>query len=546
MPLPRCRGRGDDDTEERFLPLTGTGMSVAAAARGARNALALGDAEAPTLVLDHVTKRFGGVIATNDLSLRVDPGEAVGIIGPNGAGKSTLLRLIAGVLAPTAGTIRLGETRIDRLPPHLVNRHGVGLANQIPRPFPALSVEENLEVAATSHRRGGARPDRGVVGDVLEACQLASLARVSAGSLGLLDLKRLELARVLATGAKVVLLDEVAAGLVGDELTAAIELIRSVHASGRSLLVVEHVQRVIHELVSRVVVVDWGEVIAEGTPAEIAANQRVRDVYLGRPVDEAAPMSAAASATRVPVDRPSLLEIEGLTAGYGSLVALEDVSLTIGEGEIVTVLGANGAGKSTLAKAISGHVSARSGRIIWRKAPVTSLPAHERARLGIAHSPEGRRIFPDHTVRENLLLGAARRAGRTQRSDRLDWVLGVLPALQPLSKRRAGMLSGGEQQMLAIGRALMAEPSLLICDELSLGLAPAIIDSLYETLVEVRRGGIALLLIEQNTHRSLAVSGRAYVLHRGRVTYAGAPEPLLDEEFLAERYFAQSTTTAER
>lgn len=500
--------------------------------------------ESPSLVLEHVTKRFGGVVANDDLSLRLEPGEALGVIGPNGAGKSTLLRLISGLHAPSAGSIILGTTRIDGLRPDVVNRHGIGLANQIPKPFPALSVAENVQVAATSHRRNGSTHTRVSVDDVLEVCQLGARAGARAGSLGLLDLKRLELARVLATGATVLLLDEVAAGLVGDELTAAIELVRSIHRSGRSMIIVEHVQRVIQEIVGRVVVLDWGKLIAEGTPAAVAADERVRDVYLGRRAEREAAATSSARSDRAEgesadgdSDRAALLEVEDLSAGYGSLIALERVDLRIGEGEVVSVLGANGAGKSTLAKVVSGHVSARRGRLLWRSQQVTALPAYKRARLGIAHSPEGRRIFPDHTVRENLLLGAARSASRAHRAERLEWVLEVFPALRQLCARRAGLLSGGEQQMLAIGRALMAEPSLLICDELSLGLAPAIVDTLYDTLVEVRASGIALLLIEQNTSRSLAVSDRAYVLHRGRVTYAGVPEPLLDEAVLAQHYF---------
>jgi branched-chain amino acid transport system ATP-binding protein len=512
----------------------------------ASEVISLEPVAADALVLEHVTKRFGGVVAIDDLSLRIEPGEAVGVIGPNGAGKSTLLRLIAGVLVPSSGRIELAGQRIDHLPPHLVNRRGVGLANQIPKPFPALSVEENVEVAATSHRGAKNTTSREALEAILEACQLASLSSAPAGSLGLLDQKRLELARVLASGAKVVLLDEVAAGLVGHELSAAIELISSIHKSGRSLVVVEHVQRVIQELVRRVVVIDWGRVIADGTPEEVSANQKVKDVYLGTRASE--PHAVAprpARATSAP-SVPELLRIEKLTAGYGSLVALEEVDLTIGEGEVVTVLGANGAGKSTLAKTVSGHVAPKKGRLFWRSRPMTSVPAHERARLGIAHSPEGRRIFPDHTVAENLLLGARKDAKRTRRNERLEWVLDVLPRLRLLLARRAGMLSGGEQQMLAIGRALMAEPALLICDELSLGLAPAVVDSLFETLAEIRERDIALLLIEQNTHKSLAISERAYVLHRGRVTYAGEPEPLFDEDVLAEAYFAQPIASTSR
>ncbi len=539
-----------------FAPGESPGSSIATAVADARVEDGAGDGivdvprtgallaafeavESSPLVLEHITKRFGGVLANDDISLRVEPGEALGIIGPNGAGKSTLLRLISGLHAPSAGTITLGATRIDGLRPDVVNRHGIGLANQIPKPFPALSVAENVQVAATSHRRKGATRARVTVDDVLELCQLGTRAKARAGSLGLLDLKRLELARVLATGARVLLLDEVAAGLVGDELTAAIQLVHSIHRSGRSMIIVEHVQRVIQEIVSRVVVLDWGKLIAEGTPAAVAADERVRDVYLGRRAQrEVGSVSSPHSENADDKVRSSaLLEVQGVCAGYGSLIALDHVDLRIGESEVVSVLGANGAGKSTLAKVVSGHVPARSGRLLWRAHEVTVLPTYKRARLGIAHSPEGRRIFPDHTVCENLLLGAAHSASRARRTERLEWVLGVFPALRTLGARRAGLLSGGEQQMLAIGRALMAEPSLLICDELSLGLAPTIVDTLYDTLLEVRASGIALLLIEQNTSRSLAVSDRAYVLHRGRVTYAGAPEPLLDETFLVQRYF---------
>jgi branched-chain amino acid transport system ATP-binding protein len=486
------------------------------------------------LVVQDLAKRFGRVVATDQVSFRVEPGEALGLIGPNGSGKSTLLKLIAGIEKPNTGSVALGSTPLNGRPPHVVNRLGIAVAMQVPRPFADLTVRENVRLAAGRHpgRRAG---ERRLAAEVLELCGLSHRAHVKAGSLGLLDLKRLEFARALATDPAVILLDEVAAGLVGEELAQVIALIKAVHATGRSIIVVEHVQQVISEVVGRVLVLSEGKLIATGTPAEIAGNAEVDEVYYGT---RAARLRPSAPAPAVAVAVPAVLEVENLSAGHGSLLALRDVSLTIGPTDIVSVLGANGAGKSTLAAAISGQVRAVRGRISFDGTVVTRTAAYDRARLGICLCPEGRGIFTGLTVEENLLLGVPLKRRRGEIAAELEAVYEILPVLRSRARQLGGSLSGGEQQMLAIGRALLMSPKLLICDELSLGLAPKIAEELYEVLVRVNAKGVAILLIEQNVHRALEISTAAYVLNRGQVTYSGAPAELQDDRVLAEAYFA--------
>ena len=485
------------------------------------------------LAVRDLHKRFGGVQALAGVSLVVEPGEAVAVIGPNGAGKSTLLTAIAGGHRPDRGEILLGARRLDRLPPHRVTRAGVALAHQVPRPFPRLTVRDNVRVAAMAVR-GGA------VDEVLALCELDAKAHRTAGSLAVLDLKRLEVARAVATGAGVLMLDEVAAGLVGRELDEAIALIRRIHATGRTLLLVEHIERVVREIVGRVLVLNWGKPIAEGTPDEIARDPQVREVYLGA--------GSAPVARRRPPAAPAepLLSVDRLTAGYGGMAALREVSLDVRPGEILAVLGANGAGKSTLCGAVMGGVRIRSGGVRVGGADLTGAPPHHRARLGVACCPEGRRVFADLTVRENLTLGASLRLPGAAIEERLAEAHDIFPVLAERAGQPAGTLSGGQQQMLAVGRALMARPRLLICDEISLGLSPIAVDALYEALARINQRGVAILLVEQNVHRCLALADRACVLSRGRLSYIGPAADLLHGERLDEAYFGDETPSVAR
>ncbi|MEA2170888.1 MAG: branched-chain amino acid transport system ATP-binding protein [Solirubrobacteraceae bacterium] len=215
----------------------------------------------------------------------------------------------------------------------------------------------------------------------------------------------------------------------------------------------------------------------------------------------------------------ALLEIDDIHTYYGSIEALKGVSVDVEEGEIVTLIGSNGAGKSTTLRSVSGLTPPRTGAIRFRGTDISRTPAQDIVRLGIAQSPEGRRCFQRMTVRENLELGAYLRRD-TGILDDLDRVFDLFPRLKEREKQKAGTMSGGEQQMLAIGRSLMASPTLLLLDEPSLGLAPILVDRIYETVAEINRQGVTILLVEQSATHALGVSNRGYVLETGKVVLA--------------------------
>jgi branched-chain amino acid transport system ATP-binding protein len=214
-----------------------------------------------------------------------------------------------------------------------------------------------------------------------------------------------------------------------------------------------------------------------------------------------------------------LLEVSEIRTRYGAIEALKGVSLTVEEGEVVTLIGANGAGKSTTLRSISGLTPASSGKILFEGEEITRVPAHEIVVRGIALAPEGRHCFPRMTVRDNLDLGAHRRRGPEIAED-LERVYSLFPRLKERERQKAGTMSGGEQQMLAIGRALMARPKLLMLDEPSMGIAPILVQRIYDTIAEINRAGVTILLVEQNANYALELAARGYVLETGRVAIA--------------------------
>ena len=232
----------------------------------------------------------------------------------------------------------------------------------------------------------------------------------------------------------------------------------------------------------------------------------------------------------------ALLELKNVSARYGDVRVLWGVSLSVRAAEIATLVGANGAGKSTTLKAISGVVRLDEGEIVFAGERIDRLPAHVIAARGIAHVPEGRRLFPLMSVKENLELGAATSDARRQRAQSFDRVYSLFPKLKERESQMAGTLSGGEQQMVAIARGLMARPRLMILDEPSLGLAPIVVQEMFEIIRTINREGITVLLVEQNVHQSLKLANRAYVLENGRVVLEGSGSDLLDDERVREAY----------
>lgn len=241
--------------------------------------------------------------------------------------------------------------------------------------------------------------------------------------------------------------------------------------------------------------------------------------------------------------RRPMLEVRDLTTCYGRIRALDQVSLTVEAGEIVCLIGANGAGKTTLLNTISGLVPAAGGVVRFEGRPISRLPAEQIVRLGISHVPERRQVFGSLDVRENLLLGAysrARRAGPAAIHRDSEQVFELFPALRSRSRQLAGTLSGGEQQMLAVGRGLMARPRLMLLDEPALGLAPLIVQELFRIFADLRRGGTTILLVEQNARAALRVADRGYVLENGRVALRGTASELAANEGLQRAYLGQT------
>lgn len=231
-----------------------------------------------------------------------------------------------------------------------------------------------------------------------------------------------------------------------------------------------------------------------------------------------------------------LLQLQDLRASYGKIEALHGVTLTINTGEIVSLLGANGAGKSTTLMCTSGITPITSGEILFKGASINHLAAHERVALGLAQVPEGRRIFPKITVHDNLKLGGYLQSDPAEKKRTEEYIYSLFPVLKERSQQLGGTLSGGEQQMLAIGRALMSRPSMLLLDEPSMGIAPLLVQKIFETLVELNRNGMTILLIEQNAHLALKISKRAYVLETGTIFLQGLSSELASDPRVREAY----------
>ena len=232
----------------------------------------------------------------------------------------------------------------------------------------------------------------------------------------------------------------------------------------------------------------------------------------------------------------ALLEVKNIEVAYGKIIAVKDVSITVNKGEIVTLIGSNGAGKSTTLRTISGLMTPKSGEIHFNGQRIDGMPGHEVVGLGICHSPEGRRIFPRMTVLENLELGAFLRDDKGEIATDLERVLTLFPRLRERIAQRAGTLSGGEQQMLAMGRALMARPQVLLLDEPSMGLAPQMIANIFRIITEINKQGVTILLVEQNAQQALQRAHRAYILETGNVTKEAKAADLLNDPAVREAY----------
>jgi branched-chain amino acid transport system ATP-binding protein len=494
------------------------------------------------LEAESVSKAFGGVKAVQAVNLTLTGGEVLGLIGPNGAGKSTLVSVLNGATGADSGVIRVGGEDVTSLSAARRARLGIGRAHQIPRPFEKMTVLENLLVA---RQFGGGDAPRATAREaslaLLERTGLSGRTEALAEDLTLLELKRLELARALAIRPRILMLDEIAAGLVESEVNELVALIKDLRDDVEGILVIEHVLDVIRECCDRVVVLNQGAVLTEGTPNEVFTEPEVIAVYLGTSYGE---RPAAKASRYLGAENGPLLELRGVSASYGSHRALHEIDVTVNKGEVIGVLGVNGAGKTTLARVISGMLPAERGEVHFNGKRIDRLPAHRVTRRGLAHCMEGRQIFGDLTVEENLML-AANGVDKAERARRLEDAYELFDVLAEKRGDSGASLSGGQQQMLAIARSLMAKPTLAIFDEISLGLAPVAVDRLYAALGELNERGVSLLVIEQDVERGLTLADRVYVLEKGRVGLSGAPDEVRDDERLKALYVGEAVETQE-
>ncbi|HMG42063.1 MAG TPA: ATP-binding cassette domain-containing protein [Acidimicrobiales bacterium] len=484
---------------------------------------------AATLTVRDLTVRFGGVTAVDGVDITVRPGEVVGLIGPNGAGKTTLIDAVTGFVPVARGSVTIDDRAIEDMSASRRARLGIARSFQSLELFDSMTVRENLAVAsddrdATAYLTDLVRPrHRPLPPSAIAAIEEFGLVpdldrRPSEIPFGRRRL--VAIARAIASGPSVLLLDEPAAGLSRHESDELGRLVRNLASRwGIAVLIVEHDVGLVLDLCDRVTVLDAGRVIADGDPHTIRYDPAVIDAYLGPPDAAGRPSVTSRNGRKLPPGKP-LIEAVELTAGYGALGAVRELDLVVAPGEIVALLGPNGAGKTTTLLTLAGELPPLDGQVLWRGQPATS-PLHHRARDGLALITEQRSVFMQLTAAANLRLG------RGEPDDALQ----VFPELAALANRRAGLLSGGEQQMLTLARALAARPSLLLADELSLGLAPLVIDRLFEALRRASdEDGLGVLLVEQHARRALAVADRVYVLNRGRVVLSGTAADLQGRE----------------
>jgi branched-chain amino acid transport system ATP-binding protein len=472
-----------------------------------------------------LTKRFGGLVAVKDIGFSINAGEILGLIGPNGSGKSTVMKCIMGIERPNAGQVKLSGIDVAGWPTHRIARQGVGIVFQHARPLHRQTILEHIKLALLPDNLLMLATDHGVTRRAEEIAARVGLDRVMnrlPRTLPFADLRRLELAKAIARNPKVVLVDEPFAGLTSGEVADFSALIGSFRAEGHAVLLVDHNVKSVAALVDRVLAMYLGEKVAEGTADEVMRNETVRRVYLGGKIE------TAARPEREGRNRTPLLDVRGLGVLYGKATALEDVSIHVGEGEFVSVVGLNGAGKTTLFNAISGLVP-HSGSINWRGEPLAGKTPGAIARGGIVQCPETRELFGDMSVRENLDLGG-QHLPVAETAKQLDWLFGLFPILKSRQGQAARTLSGGEQQMLAIARALMMQPKLLILDEPTLGLAPVILEQLSKAMETLRQTtDITVLLGEQNVTFALPHADRVYVIEHSRIVWEGDPGRFAEE-----------------
>ena len=522
-----------------------------------------------------LTKKFGRLTANDRISLGVERGEIHGIIGPNGSGKSTFFNTVTGLYDADDGTVHFDGRDITEMSPDKIARNGLGRTFQIASPFADLTVQENLLSVYTDGIRSGLRiPNnkRARARSILEQLEIEHIADHEASDISGGQQKLLELGRILMLDPSCIMLDEPTAGVNPALQMRILDHLRELNEEGQTFVIIEHDMSVISGLTDRVSVLNQGQIVMQGDFETVTSDERVREAYLGERTDPNAGLDDAIKSSSQPkanatdpedgsseitpdevattsnggstaqiaqteteeTSRKKQLVAENLATGYGNHTVIKDVSVESHEG-ITCIFGPNGSGKSTLLKALVGAVPVWSGSIMYGKDNITETNAYQNLEHGIVMLPQDGGIFGNMTVRENLLLGGYR-IDRPIREERLESVLDAFPALEDKLSAKGHSLSGGQQMMLSFGRAMMTGSDLYLLDEPSAGLAPSLVDDVFEMVQTLVEQGAQVILVEQNVREALRIADHVYILAQGQLQFEGPAHDLLDEDELVELY----------
>jgi ABC-type branched-subunit amino acid transport system ATPase component len=481
------------------------------------------------LEVSDLRKTFGGLVALDDLSVTVERGTIHGVIGPNGSGKSTFFNTISGAYTPDGGTVRLDGTDVTGWSPHRIAREGMGRTFQIAAPFEELTVRENLRVVETPDRVDDAARAK----ELLDRLEIAHVADNEARAISGGQRKLLELARVLMLDPELVLLDEPMAGVNPALVDRILEFLQDMNEQGTTFVVIEHDMDVIRRVTDTITVFDRGTIVTKGDFEDVRQDDRVREAYLGTPDDGASPIEAGVSDWSPDGDRR--LAASNIVAGYGQHEVLHDVSITSCEG-VTCVFGPNGSGKSTLLKTVNGLVTPWEGGVEHDGEDITDRDPRDSVRTGIATVSQDGGVFNTMTVEENLKLGAYTVEDRSVVEDRIEEVLAAFPDLEGKLPARAGSLSGGQQMMLSFGQAMMTGANTFLLDEPSAGLAPALVDDVFEMVEQFADSDGQVVLIEQNVRAAMRIADYVYILAQGEIQFEGTPDQLSDQSELMDVY----------
>lgn len=483
------------------------------------------------LAAHHIVKSFGGIRAVRGIDISIADRTLHALIGPNGAGKTTAFNLLSGMYPPDEGTVTLMGQPIAGHTPEEIARAGIGRSFQITNLFPALSVAENIRLAVQARHPRRFDPLTNALSikainaetdATIRYLGLAGIEKAEAGMLSYGGQRLLDMGVALATAPRVLLLDEPLAGLAAAERERIGTIIKRISSDVPVLLVEHDIDRVF-QLADQVTVMNEGRVLLDGTVEAARTSPEVQQVYIGSGATQVAarPRETAARVN-------ALLTASHVDTFYGKSHILNDVNFTLHENEIIALLGRNGAGKSTLLKTLIGIAPASNGSIKLADHELVGLSSAEHGRLGIGYVPQGRGLFAGMSVEQNLELGGLKR----QTGNGVHWtrerIYEYFPRIRERLDSPADYLSGGEQQMVAVARALSGDVRVLLLDEPFEGLAPAVVEQLFETFDRLRRE-IAIIIVDHHLDLALALSDTTLALERGRVIHQGPSKALRDD-----------------